>query len=257
MTDQRALTRIDPRQDALGRAIMLRVQLIPEAVRFLNRAVIVIARAGGGAGADGLAAMLAYMAHEGGVPVTLVDFCLEGDEGAAWGPEGRHGLTCKRLIVSDALGAALGDAISENLDGIVIINTPPNTLLDIAGAEREFLPIIKELKRPYVVFWIDRPNDEKMNRLAFYRRAGGAAKWVVGVLAKATDRLGDAQQVNVLPHEEYWAPVRVPLLPSQIASLFFAEKFPLSEAVEQATIGSKLAFFARIKAFAFELRDAL
>lgn len=241
--------------ERLCNAIALTMQIPAEQISYLDGAVIAIARAGGGAGADTLAALLMYVAKQGDSSITLIDFAAEGDEGPAW-DRSKQEYWCARTTISTDLGVELADVISENSLGIVIINMPANTLPELLKAELDFVPIIRALERPYVLIWIDRPTDESLDRIGGYRRAGGQAHCVVAAVESETLR-ADLEVLSVRLPPDIVCPVTIPRLPSRIAQSFYKQRTLLREAVSTASAGSQAAFYRKLKAFVAELKDAL
>ncbi len=255
MTGQNSPTARDEDNQRLIITSYVMTQRDSASVASIRGAVFLIARAGGGAGSDTVAAIIAYLAELQRLRVTMLDFSLEGDEGPAWARNGIE-YECERLEFSSELAANLINAIDENRDGVVIINSPPNTLADIVDIEDEFRPIIDLLKRPYVLIWIDRPYDERIDRISGYRKAGGTARCVVAVRQLEQAR-GQTIKINVQMPAGSFSPITIPLLPSYIAKAFYQDRMGLVEAVTCGSLGHQLSFLAGVKKFAKELGVAL
>jgi|GEM_PF-6761427 len=256
MTKSTEIMTFDARHERIRTGLILNLEVPPDhsSVRRLDRAVIAIVRAGGGAGADTLASLIAFLAGPS-VPKTLIDFSLEGDEGPAW-DETNTEFKCRRVELSADLGADIANAIDENPEGIVIINTPPNFLLDLVAKEPEFRLMIHQFGRPYILIWIDSLNDQPIDRLGEYLGSGGTARCIVAV--RESDHLrGEPRKVNIELIKGVPSPITIPRLSLTIQSQFHQERRTLREAVEAGRLGDQLSFHVKLKRFAAEIGDVL
>ena len=221
----------------------------------LANAVVLIARAAGGAGADTLTALIEDQARRVQMPTTIVDFTMLDDEGPAWQRNPTETKQIK-LEINDKLGAELGNIIAEQNSDLIIVNAPANSLPDFRKAEADFGDIINAMGRRYYIFWIDTPHDEASDRLNKYIATHGIGKCIVFAI-EAEEGRPTKRNTSIEMPASCSTVITIPRLNTTVAEAFYKDRLLLQWAFEQGRAGTRIAFHRRLAAMMTALGEVL